>query len=329
MSFRINLFWWPVLLIVSPLLVPLLAAKNNRFAANRLKAEKQNQLRFEKARPLDLPDLEFLRLTVLVEEKAENGFLGDSGVSYLFTNEQGSLLYDLVYGPDRPSLGHNAAKLGITLDQIDAVAISHLHPDHMGGVKAARQKCVMASEILGQPNGMPCFVSVHAEAQGFNVDVVDGPRALAAGLTSTGPMARSLFFFGYTEEQAIVARIQGKGLVVFTGCGHPTAEVVLKMAQLLYHEPIYAFSGGLHFPISAGWGNKLSIQFQRIFGTGKPPWQTINDDDLSGTIQAINDVGPQKIYLSAHDTCDYALARFQKELHAEVAVLKAGAVYNI
>ena len=35
-----------------------------------------------------------------------------------------------------------------------------------------------------------------------------------------------------TEEQALVARLRGKGLVVVTGCGHPTIEVILAAGEL-------------------------------------------------------------------------------------------------
>lgn len=56
--------------------------------------------------------------------------------------------------------------------------------------------------------------------------------------------------FGKTEEQAIIARLKDKGLVVFTGCGHPTIETIVQMAQRISDEPVYAVGGGLHFPIT-------------------------------------------------------------------------------
>jgi len=86
----------------------------------------------DQAQPLDLPELDFLELTVLVEEKTKPGFLGDASVSYLFRTDQGSLLFDVGFGPERPALAHNAEKLGIEPDRIDALVISHLHPNHMG-----------------------------------------------------------------------------------------------------------------------------------------------------------------------------------------------------
>ena len=313
----------------SPILIPFVAAKNKRFKAGRIKADISNKTRIDQAKPLDLPELDRLELTILVEEKAQKGFLGDAGVSYLFKTDKGSLLYDLGFGPERPTLTHNAAKLGFTLDQAEALAISHLHPDHMGGMKASSKKQVTYPKELGSAGFKTCFLPDKAEAKGFKPKIVMEPGLLTGGLGTTGPLARSLFFMGYTEEQAIVARLKGKGLVVFTGCGHPTAEVILKMARRLGDEPIYAFGGGLHFPITTGRGNKLGIQFQQIIGTGKPPWDPISDKELTNTIKAINQVGPQKVFLSAHDTCDHAIDRFRNELKSQTTVLEAGGTYKI
>jgi 7,8-dihydropterin-6-yl-methyl-4-(beta-D-ribofuranosyl)aminobenzene 5'-phosphate synthase len=275
-----------------------------------------------------MPELDFLDLTVLVEWKAAEGFIGDAGVCYLFKTELGSMLYDVGFGPTRPALSHNAAKLDFSLDQVDALAISHLHADHIGGIAAARSRQVTVPDKLMSPKLKSCFLPDRAEAEGFKTKLVERPQLLTAGLASSGPLARSLFIFGFTEEQALLARVKGKGLVVFTGCGHPTIEVVLEMVGRLSKEPLYAVGGGLHFPVSGGRGNRAGIQFQTIIGTGKPPWQRISDEDLSRTITAINSANPKRVYLSGHDTCDHALDRMMRELNAETEVLKAGATYR-
>lgn len=227
--------------------------------------------------------------------------------------DQGSLLYDVGFGLSRPTLAHNAIKLGVSLDQVDAIAISHLHFDHMGGMKASRSKQVMVPNELGAPRGKPCCLPDEAGAKGSTADLVKGPRLLTAGIASIGPLAR----------------IKDKGLVIFTGCGHPTIEVILQMVRRLSDQPIHAIGSGLHFPITSGRGKYRGIHMQMILDTGKPPWQRITDDDLSKTIGSINAAGPEHIFFSAHDTCDYALRRFANELKAEATVLRAGATYRI
>jgi 7,8-dihydropterin-6-yl-methyl-4-(beta-D-ribofuranosyl)aminobenzene 5'-phosphate synthase len=152
---------------------------------------------------------------------------------------------------------------------------------------------------------------------------------LAAGVGTTGSLARSLFFLGLCEEQALVARIRDKGLVVITGCGHPTVEVILRMVRRLSGEPVYAIAGGIHFPVTKSRSQRRGVQVQMLFGTGKPPWQRISDNDLGETISHINESAPREVLLSAHDTCDHALARMDDELNAETKVLKAGDTYRL
>jgi len=98
--------------------------------------------------------------------------MGEPGISYLFHTNQGALLYDIGFGPSRPTLLHNANKLGVGLDQVDALAISHLHMDHMGGMKAGRSKQVMMPKELGAPRGKPCFLPDEAEAGNFSAEII-------------------------------------------------------------------------------------------------------------------------------------------------------------
>ena len=215
------------------------------------------------------------------------------------------------------------------MDQVDALVISHLHPDHMGGFKAAREKQVTVPREIGGADGLPCFLPAEANAEGFQSEIVEGPRMLAAGVGSTGPLTRGLFLMGWTEEQAIVARLKDKGLVVFTGCGHPTIETIIQMVKRFSDEPIYAIGGGLHFPITDSPLRKPGLKVQMIWGTGKPPWKRLTDDDLNRTIDNLNAINPKYIFLSAHDTCNYSIDRFKNELNSETKVLRAGATYQL
>lgn len=328
MSFRISPIWWPILAVASPVIVPWLLVRNHGFQENRIRAAELNKERIDRARRLEMPELDYLELTVLVEWKTTGDFIGDAGVSYLFKTDLGSMLYDVGFGSTRPALTHNAAQLGFHLNQVDALAISHLHSDHIGGIPAQRSRQVIVPDELMSPELKPCFLPDRAGAEGFQARWVKDPQLLAAGIASTGPLARSLFMFGFTEEQALLARVKDKGLVVFTGCGHPTIEVVLEMVGRLSNEPLYAIGGGLHFPVTGGRGNRAGIQLQTLIGTGKPPWQRITDEDLSQAINTINHAGPKRVCLSGHDTCDHGLERMARELNAETEVLRAGATYR-
>jgi len=302
-------------------------SKNRRFKENRGKATRMNEERIRAAEPLPLPELDQLQLTVVCEHEHEEGFKGEAGVSYLLRTGQGALLYDIGFGAQHTTFPDNTSLLGLKMEDVDALVISHLHADHMGGLKAQRSRRVALPAMFGAPGGKPCYLPDTARAEGFDERITNAPRMLEAGIATTGPLARSLYFFGLTQEQALLAHVKGKGLFVLTGCGHPTIEVVLRMVRHLSDEPIYAIGGGLHFPVTKGRGNYGGFQLQMIVGTGKPWWERVTDTDLTSTIQAIRKEKPKRLLLSAHDTCDYALRRISQEVDAEVEILRAGATY--
>ncbi len=87
--------WWPWLILASPILVPYLLLENVRFHRNRNRAVELNQKRIEAAEAIALPELDHLKLTVLVEWLHGKDFLGAPGVSYLFHTARGSLLAEV------------------------------------------------------------------------------------------------------------------------------------------------------------------------------------------------------------------------------------------
>lgn len=329
MSFKINPLLWPVLFVGFPVIIPILIKKNKIYEQNKEFADITNDKRIEQAEKITLPELEYAQLKVIVEYKAKKGYKSDPGVSYLFDTNEGVLLYDIGFGGSSQNFENNLETFGIDKQKISAIAISHFHPDHCGGIKASKNNTVnlpkKLEEIMKDKN---CYIPESGNAKKMNPLVVDRPQILCAGIASTGPLARSLFFFGWTEEQALVFNVKDKGLVVFTGCGHPTLEVIINMVKKISDVKIYAVGGGLHFPLKNGRGNYCGIQAQRIIGTGKKPWENISIQDMKRTIKIINESGAEKVFLSSHDSCDYALDTFKNELNAQVHFLTAGETYK-
>jgi len=316
--------------LAAPLWIPWVALRHRRFENQGRVARRLNAGLLQTARPLELPEVEGLELKVIVDERAEPGFLGNDGVSYLLRTDLGTLLMDVGFGPATPVFAHNAAKLGFSWEGVDALAITHLHGDHMGGLPAARSRRVaLPEELLPASDDIPCFLPAPAECPGFRAVAVEGARVLTAGIGTTGPLARSLFFLGLVREQALLFRLRGKGLVIVTGCGHPGLELILEAARRLVPAPVYAIAGGLHFPITTGRGRYPGFQAQMLFGTGLPPWKRLTDEDLTAAIATMNRAGIRRAILSAHDTCDHALARFERELDATVEVLRAGGTWKL
>lgn len=329
MRFRIHPAWWPILALGAPALAPWLAVQTARFFTGRSRALQVNKDRIAAAGPLALPVLDDLELTVLVDHAHEAGFQGDAGVSYAIRTGAGTTLMDLGFGPGTSTLAHNAARLGFQASAIDSVVITHLHPDHMGGLRAARAHRVEWPDGFAPRPGTPCFLPGAADAPGLDARRVEGPCLLPGGLATTGPLARMLCLTGWTEEQALVAKRKDGGLVVVTGCGHPTIETILGMAGRMDSEGVHTVVGGLHFPITGSRITRLGIQFQQVIGTGKCWWAEVDDADLTATIAALNAAGVRRLLLSPHDTCDHAIERLQREAGAEVVVLRAGATYRL
>ena len=197
MTRRFALWWWPLFFLASPVLIPFLAIKRVIFKNRQVKARQINQKRMAQADKLDLPLLETLELSPVVEWKSKDGFHSAPGVLYFFRTDKGTLLFDVGFGPEDGVFAHNARLMGISWDQVDALVISHLHMDHMGGSKAQFKKTVRVPAQLGQPSTIPCFLPDQSSAPGFQPTQVTRPTLVGAGLGSTGPLARSLFLMGW------------------------------------------------------------------------------------------------------------------------------------
>ena len=50
-------------------------------------------------------------------------------------------------------------------------------------------------------------------------------------------------------------------------------------------------------------------------------------EDLSDTITFLNSIKVRKLLLSAHDTCDQALKKFEEGVETKISILRAGNTY--
>jgi 7,8-dihydropterin-6-yl-methyl-4-(beta-D-ribofuranosyl)aminobenzene 5'-phosphate synthase len=82
----------------------------------------------------------YFRITTLVDNSVSlsgSGLIAEHGLSFYVETENKRILFDT---GQSLALSHNAEKLGIDLRLIDAVAISHGHYDHTGGLKHLLEK---------------------------------------------------------------------------------------------------------------------------------------------------------------------------------------------
>jgi 7,8-dihydropterin-6-yl-methyl-4-(beta-D-ribofuranosyl)aminobenzene 5'-phosphate synthase len=264
----------------------------------------------------DIGTVKHLAILPLIDRHtARDDLMGESGVSYLVRADDTTILFDvgLNQRKEHPSpLLRNMQALGVTLEEVDYIAISHLHLDHVGGMEYQRKRTFALS---GEPldlSGITAFVPELMSHPTAKAEVVEGPRSIAPGVASLGAIPRQLFFFGWTPEQSLVVKVEGKGIVLITGCGHSTIQRIVERAEMLFDEPIYGVVGGLHYPVTTPRGGGSRLPVQRIFGTGKWPWDPINPEDVEAGIACLQRRHPQLVALSPHDSCDWSIETFRR-----------------
>ncbi len=208
----------------------------------------------------------------------------EHGASFLVTalsqGNRETVLFDTGLTPDGAL--HNMALLGIDLCRIQAIVLSHGHPDHAQGLlgfldklgkrrlpvvlhpDAFRRRRVVLDDRVTIDLPPP---SLHdLEREGIELLVERGPSFLVNGnILVTGQIERTTDFeTGFKiqeaeidgswqpdpwvyDDQAVVIHVRNRGLVVMTGCGHAGLINILRHVRSQTGvNRIYAVLGGFH-----------------------------------------------------------------------------------
>lgn len=276
-----------------------------------------------------------LTLLPLVEYYA-GPYATEAGVSYLIQADEIRLLLDVGANEKKvhPSpLVSNIKTLGVDLLDLDGIVISHIHRDHVGGIREEKQKSFSLSRGFVALPRIPVWTPEKLSCSGHNPapcpQLVTSPTLIRKGIALTGPLPASLFLLGYTLEQALVFNVAKKGLVIVIGCGHPTIQIILDRAKKLFDEPIYGIIGGLHLPVKGGRMNLGPVNLQNIVGSNRMPWNCLNKKDVLKTIRIIQKESPRFVALSPHDSSDWAMDQFQQAFGHRYHAIEVGAPLEI
>jgi 7,8-dihydropterin-6-yl-methyl-4-(beta-D-ribofuranosyl)aminobenzene 5'-phosphate synthase len=268
---------------------------------------------------------------------AEHGF--SCLIKVCAGHEEHVVLMDAAVTP--ASLFNNAEVLKADLGKIEAIALSHGHPDHFLGLVG-----LLKSLNKGREDGIPIFLHPKAFLERrFNIPAVGHPALLpkldegilkAAGATpikskkaspiagglicTTGEVKRKTAFekgFPWAEakidgnwiidpfrdDQGLVAKVKGKGLVVISGCAHAGIINTVEYAkEITGTEKIHAVLGGFHL-------------------TGR-----IFEPIIQPTIDEMKKIKPDHI-VPTHCTGWRAINRFAEEMPEQFLLNTVGTTY--
>lgn len=216
-----------------------------------------------------------MKIVCVVENEAchESKLQSEHGLSFWIDTPNGAVLFDT--GQSVPVFSHNLSVLGLSLQTIDALALSHAHYDHTGGLDAvlAAQKSL---QLYANPdifrrryalrNGEYKSIGLSIDQSRLstlaNINLTSQPLEILPGLWTTGeiterpePQGSSPHLFiqtekgweadPYLDDMSLVYKTSS-GLVVICGCCHAGILNTLLHVERIFSDPIIAVIGGIH-----------------------------------------------------------------------------------
>ncbi|ABM80148.1 MBL fold metallo-hydrolase [Hyperthermus butylicus] len=185
---------------------------------------------------MEAGSVEWVKLTVLVDNNDWDGFRGAWGIAILVETPKKLILFDT--GPSPTVLRANAEKAGVNLSNIDIVVFSHFHRDHTGGYWAI---------LLDNP-GVESYGPPGTPAD----NIVLNTTVIAPGIILLEPL------YGPPWESALAINVSGYGVVLLVGCSHTGVDRLVEEAIDVLGEPVRFVIGGFH-TLGAPIGDNMRI----------------------------------------------------------------------
>ncbi len=223
-----------------------------------------------------------MKLICVVDDVVPPGspFRGEHGLAFLIETEGRRVLFDT--GQSGDVLLHNLQLVEVDPATIDAVAISHAHYDHTGGLPELLDRLRPGMPLYANPDlfrerwsrrqgklQSAGLSMTQAELAGrVRLALSARPQEIVPGVWTTGeitarpePEGRSdyhrmrqgdeLVADAYRDDMALVLQT-GDQLVLLCGCCHAGLLNTLAHVQRTFTGPIAALAGGLHLISATG-----------------------------------------------------------------------------
>ena len=223
-----------------------------------------------------------MRLTCVVDDAVQRSspFWGEHGLAFLIETEGRRLLFDT--GQSGTILLHNLGLLGIDPGTIGALAISHAHYDHTGGLPALLEHLRPGTTLYanpdlfrerfsrreGQPKDIGLGLTREELARRLAPSLSAAPQEIFPGLWTTGEISErdeaegrseyhlmregeALVADAYRDDMALVLQ-SGHKLMLLCGCCHAGLLNTLAHVGRTFGQPIAMIAGGLHLTAASG-----------------------------------------------------------------------------
>ena len=280
---------------------------------------KNDQERLQKIK--DFGFTEKFELIPLVENLYGNNELKKGidvagGVSYLIRTDHSTILFDTGYYLDSAIcvLPYNLGKLGIDIDEIDIIVISHNHFDHQNGWKWINDKTFVN---IDNESILP-KIKIYVPSDKLDLKIASefshDPVKISEGVYTIGIIEAPLFDVPLTQEQSLMFNVKDKGVIIVTGCGHQTVEKIVQRYDKLLNTPMYGILGGLH----------LLVLDKGSFITGLLPWEPFTLEGVNKKIELIKNRNVKLVGISTHDSSPQTIEAFKIAFPKEYRDLKVG-----